>query len=72
MDNTVRAHEKNKLATLGAEAPGRQGAKTQKYLDRKLISALYKTADGHYLGVSPDSLPKGRWAGYPLADLYLK
>ena len=52
MDNTVRAHEKYKLATLGAEAPGRQGAKTQKYLDRKLISALYKSADGHYLGVS--------------------
>jgi hypothetical protein len=71
MDNTARAYEENKPAILGNEAPGRHGAKTQKYLDRKLISALYETADGHYLGVSPDSLSKGRWAGYPFADLHL-
>ena len=51
--------------------PADMARNTQKYLDLNLISALYETADGHYLGVSPDSLSKGRWAGYPFADLHL-
>jgi len=51
--------------------PADTARNTQKYLDRNLISALYETADGNYLGVSPESLSKGRWAGYPFAELHL-
>jgi hypothetical protein len=30
---SAKGSEKNKVAILGVEAPGRQGAKTQEYLD---------------------------------------
>jgi hypothetical protein len=30
---SVKVQEKNKFAILGVEVPGRQGAKTQEYLD---------------------------------------